>query len=598
MKRVLSSAGAVYDRPHHSRFQTGWAVIDVIDRPYRRKLLGLIAGVFFVIVQMSAFQQNATVQFSNIAEKAGLHFKHESGATPEKYLPETMGGGALFFDYDNDGWLDVFLVNGGSFKDAGRAARARHGLFRNIGDGVFADATESSGVKIFGFGMGGCAADFDNDGWTDLYLTGATENRLYRNNSKSAFTDVTREAGVAAGMWSASCAFGDIDNDGDADLYVTRYVDFTVKNNKVCNLVERHIAYCHPNLYNPLPDILYRNNGGGTFTDVSRESGIGVVAGNGLGVVFGDYDSDGWTDIYVANDSTPNFLFHNKGAGVFEEAGFLAGVAVGAGGKPLAGMGTDMGDIDGDGLLDIFVTNLAQQTHNLYRNLGKGLFDDITFQSSVGRWTVPYVGFGAAFLDYDNDMDLDLAIANGDVIDNIGLLRDQATYEQLNLLLRNDGSGKFADAGPQSGPGFALKKPSRALAVGDIDNDGDLDILITNVGQTVDLLRNDGGNRSNSLLVRMLGRKSTRDGIGARLKLAVGGKVLHRDVKAGSSYLAQNDPRIHFGMGTSARAERLEILWPSGVVDVVLDVDANQLITVQEGAGAVNQQRLPIRRAQ
>jgi hypothetical protein len=455
-----------------------------------------------------------------------------------------------------------------------------------------------SGIEVFGFGMGGCAADFDNDGWTDLYLTSATENRLYRNRSKGTFSDVTRAAGVAAGMWSVSCAFGDIDNDGDADLYVTRYVDFTVKSNKVCTIVHGQNAYCHPNVYHALTDILYRNNGNGTFTDISRDSGIGAAAGNGLGVVFGDYDDDGWADIYVANDSTPNFLFHNKGAGRFEEVGFHAGVAVGAGGQPLAGMGTDMGDIDGDGRLDIFVTNLSQQTHNLYRNLGKGLFDDITFQSGVGRRTLPFVGFGTAFLDYDNDTDLDLAIANGDVIDNVGLLREQATYEQLNLLLRNDGSGRFTDVGPESGPGFALKKPSRALAVGDIDNDGDLDMLITNVGQRADLLRNDGGNHSNSLLVRLIGRKSTREGIGARLKLTVGGRVLRRDVKAGSSYLAQNDPRVHFGMGKSPRAQQLEILWPSGVVDVALDIDANQILTVQEGAGAVNQQRLPILRAQ
>ena len=565
---------------------------------FRTGLLVLTTGLLVGVVEMSAFQQDTPVQFSSIAEKAGIHFRHENGATPEKYLPETMGSGGLFFDYNNDGWLDIFLVNGGSFKDAGRAARARHGLFRNIGGGVFEDATESSGIEVFGFGMGACAADFDNDGWTDLYVTAVGGNKLYHNNGDGTFTDVTRVAGVAAGMWSASCAWGDIDNDGYADLYVTRYVDFTVQNNKVCPLVERQPAYCHPNVYNALPDILYHNNGDGTFTDISRESGIGVVAGNGLGVVFGDYDNDGWVDIYVANDSTPNFLFHNKGAGVFEEVGFRAGVAVGAGGKPLAGMGTDMGDIDGDGLLDIFVTNLAQQTHNLYRNLGKGLFDDITFQSGVGRLTLRFVGFGAAFLDYDNDGDLDLAIANGDVIDNVGSLRDQATYEQLNLLLRNEGSGKFTDAGRESGPGFALKKPSRALAVGDIDNDGDLDILITNVGQSPDLLRNDGGNRSNSLLVRTIGRKSTREGIGARLKLTVGGKVLRRDVKAGSSYLAQNDPRIHFGMGRSPRAERLEILWPSGVVDAVLDIHANQIITVQEGTGVVNQQKFPVVRAQ
>lgn len=567
----------------------------------RTGLLALIALLLVGIIEVSAFQQDTPVQFSNIAEKAGIHFKHENGATPEKYLPETMGGGAIILDYDNDGWPDLFFVNGGSFVDKKVAAAARHRLYRNSRDGKFIDVTQSSGIGISGFGMGGCAADYDNDGWPDLYVTAVGGNKLYRNTGKNSFTDVTDRAGVGAGLWSASCAFGDIDNDGDVDLYVTRYVDFTVNNNKLCNMVGQR-AYCHPHVYNPLPDILYRNNGDGTFTDISRESGIGKVTGNGLGVVFGDYDDDGWVDIYVANDSTPNFLFHNKGRGVFEEVGIRAGVAISAGGKPLAGMGTDMGDIDGDGLLDIFVTNLSQETHNLYRNLGKGLFDDITFQSGVGRLTLPFVGFGAAFLDYDNDTDLDLAIANGDVIDNIGLLRDQAAYEQLHLLLRNDGSGKFTNAGPESGPGFALKKPSRALTVGDIDNDGDLDILIANVGQSAELLRNEGGNRANSLVVRTIGRtigrKSTREGIGARLKLTVDGKVLRRDVKAGSSYLAQNDLRIHFGMGRSTRADRLEILWPSGVVDVMLDINANQIITVQEGAGAVNQQRLPTPRAQ
>ena len=561
------------------------------------KRLVLVALLLVGIVEMSAFQQDTPVQFLSIAENAGIRFKHENGATPEKYLPETMGGGAVIFDYDSDGWPDLFFVNGGSFVDKKVAAAAKHRLYRNSRDGKFIDVTESSGIGISGFGMGGCAADYDNDGWPDLYVTAFGGNKLYRNTGKNSFTDVTDRAGVGAGLWSASCAFGDTDNDGDVDLYVTRYIDFTVGNNKVCNMLG-HRAYCHPHVYNPLPDILYRNNGDGTFTDISRESGIDKVAGNGLGVVFGDYDDDGMVDIYVANDSTPNFLFRNKGNNVFEEVGIRAGVAMSAGGTPLAGMGTDMGDVDGDGLLDIFVTNLSQQTHNLYRNLGKGLFDDITFQSGVGRLTLPFVGFGTGFLDYDNDMDLDLAIANGDVIDNVGLLRDQAAYEQLHLLLQNDGSGKFTNVGPVSGSGFALKKPSRALAVGDIDNDGDLDIVIANVGQSAELLRNDGGNRSNSLVVRTIGRKSAREGIGARLKLTVAGKVLRRDVKAGSSYLAQNDLRIHFGMGKSTRADRLEILWPSGVVDVMLDIDANQIITVQEGAGVVNQQKLPPPRSQ
>jgi hypothetical protein len=550
------------------------------------KTFSVTLALFVATAGIVAIQQEAP-RFSNIASNAGVQFKHENGATPEKYLPETMSGGAVFIDYDNDGWQDILLVNGGSFSDTARAARAQHRLYRNTA-GMFRDVTASSGIAVSGYGMGACSADYDNDGWSDLYVTGASSNKLYRNTSKGDFSDVTRQAGVAAGMWSASCAFGDIDNDGDVDLYVTRYVDFTPEKNKYCTY-DRLTAYCHPNIYSPLPDVLYRNNGDGTFTDISKESGIAAAGGNGLGVVFGDYDSDGWADIYVANDSTPNFLFHNKGAGIFEEVGLRAGVAIGVSGKPLAGMGTDMEDMDGDGLLDVFVTNLSEQTHSLYRNLGRGLFDNVTFPSGVGKATLSYVGFGAAFFDYDNDMDLDLGIANGDVIDNVDQLGDQRSYKQLNLLLQNNGSGKFTDVSSVSGPGFAMKKSSRALAVSDIDNDGDLDVLVANVGDTADLLRNDGGNRQNSLLIRTAGTKSNRDGIGARLKLSVGERVLLRHVKAGSSYHAQNDLRVHFGLGRATRADRLEIQWPSGTIDVLPNVDANQILTVREGAGAVDQ---------
>jgi hypothetical protein len=540
---------------------------------------------------VAGWQQTAPVTFSDITAQAGINFKHENGASPQKFMPETMGAGALIFDYDNDGWPDIFLVNGGSFVDPKAAAAARHRLYRNNRNGTFTDTTASSGIVVSGFGMGACSADFDNDGWADLYVTGVESNKLYRNNGNGGFVDVTAKAGAGgSGRWSSSCAFGDIDNDGFVDLFVTNYVDFSVDNNKYCTGGGDIRTYCHPNVYHSLPDILYHNNGDGTFTDISKQAGIYRTDGNGLGVVFGDYDNDGWTDIYVANDSVPNFLFHNKGKGVFEEVGFWAGVAVGGEGRPLAGMGTDMGDINGDGLLDIFVTNLDRETHSLYRNLGKGLFANVTFESGVGQATLPFVGFGAAFLDYDNDTDLDLAIANGDIIDNVHLFRDSTTYEQRNLLMQNDGSGKFHDVGPSSGPGFALKKVSRTLVVGDLDNDGDLDIVIGNNGQTADVLRNEGGNRNNSLLVRTVGTKSNRDGVGARLKLTVGGKVLLRHVKAGSSYQGQNDLRVHFGLGSAAQADRLEILWPGGAVDTVEAIKANQIVTVTEGRGITRQE--------
>jgi len=534
--------------------------------------------------------QDLPVQFSDVAERIGITFKHENGASPDKLLPETMSGGVVIFDYNNDGLPDLFFVNGGSFVDKKVAANAHHHLYRNTGDGKFADVTDSSGIGTFGFGMGGCAADYDNDGWPDLYVTAVGGNKLYHNTQNNGFADVTDSAGVGAGLWSASCAFGDIDNDGNVDLYVTRYVDFAPDKTKVCTLFQDVRSYCHPSVYKSVPDILYRNNGDGTFTDVTKESGV-YKAGNGLGVVFGDYDDDGWIDIYVANDATPNFLFHNKGKGVFEEVGLWSGTAVGVDGKPLAGMGTDMGDMNGDGLIDIFVTNLAGQTHSLYKNLGKALFTNVTFSSGVAEATLPYAGWGTAFFDYDNDGDLDLAVANGDVLDNANLIRDNVSYAQLNLLFRNDGTGKFVSVGPTSGPGFALKKASRALAVGDLDNDGDLDIVVSNVGATADVLQNEGGNRGNSILVRTVGSRANRDGIGARLKLSVGGKTLVRDVRAGSSYLAQNDLRVHFGLGKAQKADRMEIHWPGGPVEVIENIEANQILTVRQGEGVVGSVR-------
>jgi len=541
------------------------------------------------VMLIHAREQEIPVRFTDIASASGITFKHENGASPQKYMPETMTGGSIILDYNNDGWPDIFLVNGGSFTDKQKAAGARHRLYRNNKDGTFTDVTAKTGIGVSGFGMGACSADYDNDGWPDLYITSFGGNKLYHNNNgDGTFTDVTEKAGVGSQLWSASCAFGDIDNDGYVDLFVTNYVDFGMNNNKFCTFSGDTRVYCHPNVYNGVPDVLYRNNGNGTFSDVSRTSGIYRTDGKGLGVVFGDYDNDGWPDIFVANDSVPNFLFHNKGKGVFEEIALRAGVSVGNDGQPLAGMGVDMGDIDGDGLLDIIVTNLDRQTHSLFRNLGRGLFANITFESGVAQATLPFVGFGSVFFDYDNDTDLDLAIVNGDVIDNVSEFRDSTSYEQRKLLLQNDGTGKFKDVGPISGPGFASKKAGRSLSIADIDNDGDLDLLIGNVGQTPDLLRNDGGNRRNSLLIRTIGSKSNRDGIGARLKLTVGGKVLIREVKAGSSYLSQSDLRVHFGLGNSPRADKLEIRWPSGLVDTMQDIEANQILTVTESRGVTD----------
>ena len=554
---------------------------------FLRTAIGLAAvGVASGAAGARAAQGEDPVLFTNVATESGILFRHENGASPDKYFPEIMGGGVLIFDYDNDDWADLFLVDGGSFADPEASARSGHRLYRNMGGGTFADVTGDSGIGASGFGMGACAADYDNDGWTDLYVTGFGRNRLYRNTGEAEFRDVTSAAGVGAPAWSASCAFGDVDNDGHVDLYVANYVDFDPSDNRFCGFGDVR-SYCHPNVYESVADVFYRNNGDGTFTDATREAGLDRADGNGLGVVFGDYDGDGWTDIYVANDAVPNFLFHNMGSGSFEEVAFWAGVAVGITAKPLAGMGTDMGDFNGDGLPDIFVTNLDLETHTLYANVGGGLFDDVTLRSGVGEATLPYVGFGTAFLDFDNDMDLDIAIANGDVDDNASRMSDTKTFEQPNLLLRNDGSGRFTNLGTAAGPAFDARKPSRALAVGDLDNDGDPDIVIGNLGQSPDLLRNDGGSRRNALLVRAEGVTANRGGVGALVTLSVESSTMVREVRAGSSYLAQNDARVHFGMGGAERAERLEIRWPGGGVDVVEDIQANQILTVREGEGIV-----------
>ncbi len=524
--------------------------------------------------------------FHNVAAQAGITFRHTNGATPEKYMPETMGSGGLFFDFDGDGWLDIFLMDGGSLVDPQISSRARNPLYRNNGDGTFSDVTARTGIQPLRYGMGACAADYDNDGHVDLYLTGFEGNALYRNNGDGTFSNVTEKADAGVRSWSTSCAWGDFNKDGFLDLYVANYVDFGLNNNQFCgDVVQRVRAYCHPNVYGGLADVLLQNNGDGMFTDISKKAGIANPAGNGLGVVVGDYDNDGWPDIYVANDSVPNFLYRNLGNGTFEEVGQWAGVAVNRNGRPEAGMGTDFGDIDNDGLLDIFVTNLDWETNTLYHNQGKGLFADTTAERGLGEPSLPFVGFGAAFFDFDHDGLLDIVVANGNVLDNAKFFRDAASYAQPKHLYHNLGGGKFREIHASLGPSFATLTVGRGLAVGDFDNDGDLDILITNSGQPPELLRNDGGNRANSLLVRTVGQKSNRDGVGARITVTTGGRKQIREVKAGSSYLGQNDLRVHFGLGQAPRADKLEIRWPSGAVDVLENVEANQILTVTEGKG-------------
>jgi enediyne biosynthesis protein E4 len=531
-------------------------------------------------------QAGAGATFQDITQSAGVTFKHTNGASPEKFLVETMGSGGLFFDYDNDGWIDIFLVDGGSFADAGVAKLARHRLYRNRGNGTFADTTSAAGIVHAEYGMGACAGDYDNDGLVDLYVTNAGPNVLYRNTGSGRFTNVTTKTGVGTPVWSTSCAFSDVDEDGFLDLFVTNYLDAGKTNNRFCgDPVRRLRSYCHPLVYNGLPNVLYHNNRDGTFSDISAMAGIGRDRGNGLGVAIGDYDDDGWPDVFVANDTVPNFLFHNEGKGVFREAALVAGVAVATDGKARAGMGTEFADYDGDGRLDLVVTNHEFERTTLFRNLGTGVFADTTAESGVGPPTLPLVGFGTVLFDYDNDGHVDLAIVNGHVVDNTALFRAGSSYAQRRLLFHNLGNRRFSDVSASAGSGFGVEKVGRTLIAGDIDNDGDLDLLVTNTGQAVDLLRNDGGNRNNAVLIRLIGNRSNRDGLGARIRVTAGATTWMRESKSGSSYLGQNDTRVHVGVGQATEIDRIEVRWPSGATDTLSRVPVNSVITITEGQG-------------
>jgi enediyne biosynthesis protein E4 len=452
--------------------------------------------------------------------------------------------------------------------------------------------TTASGIQHHGYGMGACAGDVDNDGLIDLYVTNVGPNALYLNRGGGRFTELADAGGAGGDAWSTSCAFADIDRDGYLDLFVTNYVDAQSRPNRFCGVSGPPPIrdYCHPLIYPPLTNALYRNTRRGTFQDVSASSGVAAHRGNGLGVAVSDVDDDGWPDVFVANDSMPNFLFHNQRNGAFTEIAGLAGVAVSADGKAKAGMGTAFGDFAGNGRLGLIVTNHETEMHSLFVNTGATLFSDVTLRSGLGPATRPYVGFGVAFLDYDNDTRLDIAIANGHVMANAGQVRAGAKYAQRNLLLRNTGE-RFVDLKAAAGPGFALELVSRGLAAGDIDNDGDVDLLVTNNGATPTLLLNDGGNAGNAILVRAIGEKSNRSAIGARLVLTAGERRHVREVQSGTSYLGQNDLRVHFGLGQAARADRLQIQWPSGATETVDNLPANHVFTVREGKGIV--ERVP-----
>lgn len=529
----------------------------------------------------------APVRFVDVVRTAGLRFKHWNGSSPEKYVLETMGSGVAFLDYDNDGLLDIYLVNGGTVPGHPSPGPIRNTLYRNNGDGTFTDVTDEAGVGGNGhYGMGVTAADYNGDGWTDLFVTTFGRNILYHNNGDGTFADVTDRAAVPGSGWSTSAAFLDYDRDGRLDLFVARYVNFDFDHNVTCGDPTRRIrTYCHPDVYDGMTNLLYQNKGDGSFTDVSKSSGIAAHAGKGLGVVAADFDEDGWIDIFVANDSMRNFLFRNRGDGTFEEIGIASGAALDESGRPHAGMGTAAGDYDGDGHLDIVVTNLDREYNELYRNLGKG-FVDISYQTGFAAPSLPFVGWGTEFFDYDNDSDLDVLVVNGHVIDNIELFRTDSTYRQRGLLFENIG-GRFREVAAQHGAALLVAQVSRGAAFGDYDNDGDVDAVVQNLGGSPQLLRNDGGNRNHWLSLTLEGTKSPRDPIGTRVRCTVAGRVLTRYLAGGGSYLSSSDHRVHIGLGRQKRAERIEIQWPSGATEVLDNVAAGKSYRVREGSGIV-----------
>jgi hypothetical protein len=532
------------------------------------------------------------VQFTDITETVGIDFKHESSATSNKYLVETMGGGVALLDYDNDGRLDIFFTNGAKIDDPmpdGKLPdksdrRFWNRLYHQNADGTFTDVTEKAGVTGMPqnyYGMGVAVGDYDNDGFEDIYVTGYGGNTLYHNNGNGTFTDVTRAAGVAAEGWSASAGFFDYDNDGRLDLFVTRYVDWSFKTNRYCGEHKPgYRAYCHPDNYEGVTNILYHNNGDGTFTDVSAKAGIANPKGKGLGVTFADYDGDGFTDIFVANDSVQCFLYHNNGNGTFTEVGLLAGVGYNEDGKTFAGMGADFSDYDNDGHPDIVVTDLSNERYMLFRNNGDGSFRDVTNLSGVGGATIAFSGWSTHFFDYDNDGWKDLFVAQGHVMDTIERTSPNLRYLEPPLLLRNQ-SGHFVRVAP--GTVFQREWAGRGAAFGDIDNDGDVDVVVSNAGQKAVLLRNDGGNRKNWIGIQTTGRKSNRDGIGCRVKVvSASGLTQYLTVNTAVGYLSASDKRLLVGLDRDSTAKLIEIRWPSGVVQKFENVKAGEILKAIE----------------
>ena len=523
------------------------------------------------------------ILLSDVTAKTGIDFVHTDGASGKRYVMETVTAGLALLDYDNDGDIDIYFLNGAPLKGTKCDVLPTNSLYRNDGDWKFTDVTQRAGVGDTGYGLGVAAGDYDNDGDCDIYLNNYGPNVLYRNNGDGTFTDVTKKAGVGCGrkMGAGTC-FLDADGDGDLDLYVSNYLDFSYEKHSA-HTINGFPVYVGPSFYPPVADVLYRNNGDGTFTDVSEASGIAQHVGPGMGMVCGDFDNDGDTDVFVANDMKGNFLFQNDGKGKFEEVALMAGVAYDLNGEEYGSMGADFGDYDNDGELDLYVTSYQTQWTTLYRNLGEGLFEDVTSGTGAAAGTFPLVTWGAGLVDFDNDSHRDIFVACGHLQDNIDLFDASSMYLTPNILLENTGKGKFVNVPAESCKGLKVKLSSRGVGFDDLDNDGDIDVVVLNSRREPTILRNDSPSKSHWIQIRLRGTKSNRDGVGARVKVIAGDMILADEVHSGRGYQSHYGMRLHFGLGDRDHVDRIEVRWIGGRVDIIKDSAVDRLLTITEG---------------
>lgn len=532
------------------------------------------------------------VNYLDVAARSGLVAPHVSGPERDKqYIIETIGSGVAIFDYDNDGWQDIFIVNGATLTPPPQGQEPIGHLYRNQRDGTFIDVTRQAGIVRSGWGQGVCAGDYDNDGDTDLFVTYWGQNSLWRNNGDGTFTDVAKQAGLhhQATRWGTGCSFLDYDRDGDLDLFVANYVDLDLKNtpargsSNYCSWKSLAVV-CGPRGLPPGVNLLYRNDGQGQFTDVSESSGVAAAKGRyGFTSVVSDYDNDGWPDIYLACDSTPNILFHNEGNGTFTDIGLLSGTAVNEDGQEQAGMGVGAADYDRDGWFDLVKTNFADDTPTLYRNDTQNLFTDVTYPSRLGVNT-RFLGWGAGFLDFDNDGWKDILMVNGHVYPEVDTLNSQSPFKQERVLFWNLRDKTFYDLSETAGSGILDRRSSRGAAFGDLDNDGSIEIVVNNINDVPSLLKN-SGERQNWVLLRLVGTRSNRSAIGARVTITAGGARQMDEVRSGGSFISQNDLRLHFGLGKAPLIERAEVIWPGGRREVFTNLKANQVVVLEEGKG-------------